>query len=148
MNDKLVGMTYDPNNANIKSLQRIRGPDWKKHLASQRGIEESAIQEKSAMMSTIQKLAGSPQPDTGLAARIVDDLVKGAQANPRLGNVQHYTEQAEVKLASAGITPLDVAHMAGTLKALDEAGFSKKEAAEYLNVPEAVIDDVLKVIES
>ena len=147
MNDKLVGMTYDPNNANVKALQRIHGADWKKHLASQRGISESAISEKAAMMTTIQKLAGAPVPDTGLGDRIIADLVKGAQANPRTGAVQFYQEQAEQKLASAGITPLDVAHMVGTLKALDEAGFSKKEAAEYLQVAEDAIDDVLRVIE-
>jgi hypothetical protein len=33
--------------------------------------------------------------------------------------------------------------MVGTLQALDEAGFSKKEAAEYLNVEEGAIDAVL-----
>ena len=98
------------------------------------------------MKNTIQKLAGAPAPDTGLSDRIIDDLVKGAQANPRTGAIQFYKEQAEQKLASAGITPLDVAHMAGTLTALDEAGFSKKEAAEYLQVTEEAIDDVLKVI--
>lgn len=98
------------------------------------------------MRYTIQKLAGAPAADTNLSDRMVADLVKGAQANPRLGNVQHYAEQAEQKLASAGITPLDVAHMAGTLAALDEAGFSKKEAAEYLQVTEEAINDVLQVI--
>lgn len=98
------------------------------------------------MRNTIQKLAGAPAPDTGLSDRIIDDLVKGAQANPRTGAIQFYKEQAEQKLASVGVTPLDVAHMTGTLKALDEAGFSKKEAAEYLQVTEEAIDDVLQVI--
>jgi len=100
----------------------------------------------STMQATIQKLAGSPVPDNDLSARMVADLVKGAQANPRTGEIQHYREQAEIKLASAGITPFDVAHMVGTLTALDEAGFTKKEAAEYLQVDEAAIDDVLKVV--
>lgn len=98
------------------------------------------------MFNTIQKLAGAPVPDTGLSDRIVADLVKGAQANPRTGEVQIYREQAEQKLASAGVTPFDVAHMIGTLTALDEAGFSKKEAAAYLQVTEAAIDDVLAVV--
>lgn len=98
------------------------------------------------MRYTIQKLAGAPSPDTGLSERIIDDLVKGAQANPRTGAIQFYAQQAEQKLASAGITPLDVAHMHGTLLALEEAGFSKKEAAEYLSVTEEAIDDVIKVV--
>ena len=98
------------------------------------------------MRNTIQKLAGAAMPDTGLSDRIVADLVKGAQANPRTGQIQFYQEQAEQKLAAAGVTALDVAHMAGALTALDEAGFSKKEAAEYLGVAEEAIDDVLKVI--
>ena len=36
--------------------------------------------------------------------------------------------------------------MHGTLLALEEAGFSKKEAAEYLSVTEEAIDDVIKVV--
>lgn len=98
------------------------------------------------MRHTIQKLAGAPAPDTGMSERIIADLVKGAQANPRTGEIQLGAEQSEQKLASVGITPLDIAHMAGTLAALDEAGFSKKEAAEYLQVSEEAIDDVLQVI--
>jgi hypothetical protein len=97
------------------------------------------------MRNTIQKLAGAPSPDTGLSDRIIADLVKGAQANPRTGEIQFYKEQAEQKLASVGVTPFDVAHMVGTLTALDEAGFSKKEAAVFLQVSEEVIDDVLQV---
>lgn len=97
------------------------------------------------MYNTIQKLAGAPLADNGLSDRIVNDLIKGAQDNPRTGDVQIYREQAEVKLASAGITAVDLAHMVGTLQALDEEGFSQKEAAEYLQVPEEVIQDVLRV---
>lgn len=94
------------------------------------------------MFSTIQKLAGASTSDT-LGDRMVADLVKGAQANWRTGEVQLDRAGAETKLASYGVTPLDLAHMVGTLQALDEAGFSKKEAAEYLNVEEGAIDAVL-----
>lgn len=88
----------------------------------------------------IQKLASSSDD---LGARMVDDLVKGAQSNWRTGEVQLDRHGAETKLASYGVTQLDLAHMVGTLQALDEAGFSKKEAAEYLNVGEDAIDAVI-----
>ena len=97
------------------------------------------------MLNTIQKLAGAPRHDD-LAERMVQDLIKGAQDNPRTGAVQVNAVEAEMKLASYGVGPLDVAHMVGTLQALDEAGFSKKEAAEYLNVSEDAIDDVLTIV--
>ena len=117
-------------------------PQYDNWLANKFGQEGHMNQN---MFNTIQKLAGAAMPDTGLSDRIIDDLVKGAQANPRTGQIQFYQEQAEQKLASAGVTALDVAHMVGTLRALDEAGFSKKEAAEYLGVVEEAIEDVLKV---
>lgn len=94
------------------------------------------------MMATIQKIAGAPVADD-LGDRMVAELVKGAQANPRTGEIQIDRQGAETKLASYGVTPIDLAHMVGTLQALDEAGFSKKEAAEYLNVGEDAIDAVL-----
>jgi hypothetical protein len=94
------------------------------------------------MKYTIQKLAGAPTSDA-LGDRMVSDLIKGAQSNWRTGEIQLDRAGAETKLASQGITPLDLAHMVGTLQALDEAGFSKKEAAEYLNVEEGAIDAVL-----
>lgn len=94
------------------------------------------------MLNTIQKIAGAPRSDD-LGDRIVQDLIKGAQANPRTGAIQVNATTAEMKLAAAGVGPLDIAHMFGTLQALDEAGFSKKEAAEYLAVDEDAIDAVL-----
>lgn len=94
------------------------------------------------MLNTIQKLAGASTSDS-LGDRMLSDLIKGAQSNWRTGEIQLDREGAETKLASYGVTPLDLAHMVGTLQALDEAGFSKKEAAEYLNVEEGAIDAVL-----
>lgn len=145
----LSSMTYAPANANVQALQRQYGVNWKKHLATQQGLSEDKITElPTAMNKTsalIHKLAGAPVSDS-LGDRMVADLIKGAQANPRTGNVQIYKEQAETKLASAGVGPLDIAHMAGTLKALEASGFSKKEAAEYLNIGEGAIDAVLTVI--
>ncbi len=144
---QLAGMTYDPGNAHIRELQRLHGPNWKQHLAAQRGISPEQIVEKNAaMMDTIQKIAGAPTQDH-LGDRMVSDLIKGAQANPRTGQIQVYQEQAEMKLASLGVTPFDMAHMVGTLTALEEGGFSKKEAAEYLNVGEDAIDAVLTVVQ-
>jgi hypothetical protein len=71
----------------------------------------------------------------------MSDLIKGA------GAVQVDRDySAETKLAAAGVTPVDIAHMVGSLQALDAAGFSKKEAAEYLQVPESTIDDVLSIV--
>lgn len=98
-----------------------------------------------SMLDTIQKLAGAPLKDD-LGDRIVADLIKGAQANPRTGSIQMNRIQAETKLAAAGVGPLDVAHMVGTLQALQEGGFSKKEAAEYLQVSEDGIDAVLTLV--
>lgn len=98
-----------------------------------------------AMQATVEKIAGAAHKDN-LGDRMVADLIKGAQSNPRTGEIQVGTPGAETKLASAGIGPLDIAHMAGTLKALNEGGFTKKEAAEYLGVDEAAIDDVLQVV--
>jgi hypothetical protein len=97
-----------------------------------------------AMQDTIQKLAGARLNDD-VGDKIVADLIKGAQANPRTGAIQFNAQQAEMKLASEGVGPLDIAHMVGTLQALDEAGFNKKEAAEYLQVGEDAIDAVLAV---
>lgn len=94
------------------------------------------------MKNLIQKIAGVPTADP-LGDRMVADLIKGAQSNWRTGEIQMDRPGAETKLASYGVTPLDLAHMVGTLQALDEAGFSKKEAAEYLRVAEADIDAVI-----
>jgi hypothetical protein len=101
---------------------------------------------KPEMLATIQKIAGAPLPNKDAGSnRIIDDLVKGAQANPRTGAVEVGSDGVEVKLASQGVTPLDIAHMKGTLKALGEAQFSLKEASEYLQVSEADIQAVLSI---
>lgn len=148
---QLGAMSYDPNNELIVQMQRQFGPAWKQHLAALRGISPEAIVQKQATEKTmkidlaaIQKIAGAPVKND-LGDRIIDDLVKGAQANPRTGDIQINTQGAEVKLASMGVTPLDIAHMQGTLKALGEAGFTKKEASEYLQVTEADIEAVLSI---
>ena len=42
---ELVGMTYDPNNVNVKAMQARYGAKWKSRLAKERGISESKIRE-------------------------------------------------------------------------------------------------------
>jgi hypothetical protein len=44
----LAGMTFDPNNANIKSMQAQHGANWKSVLGKQRGIDPNNIQAKTA----------------------------------------------------------------------------------------------------
>lgn len=145
---RLMAMTYDPMNANVLALQRQHGAGWKRQLAAQNGIAENQITERPRVMNKtaldiITKIAGAPAADQhdARSARIMSDLIKGA------GAVQVDRDySAETKLAAAGVTPVDIAHMVGSLQALDAAGFSKKEAAEYLQVPESTIDDVLSIV--
>ena len=80
-----------------------------------------------------------------IGARIVDDFIKGAQRNPRLGRVEQGSTNQEVKLASE-ITPLEIAKIAGALQALAEAEFTLKEASEALGLPEATIQFVLDTV--
>lgn len=86
----------------------------------------------------IHKLAASRQDNS--MRGLMDTFIDGAVNN---GYGRTVTVQ-EDKLAAA--TPLDLAHMAGTLQALSEQGFSLKEASEYLQVPEATIQAVLVAV--
>lgn len=51
--------------------------------------------------------------------------------------------QAELNLANAGYTPIDIAKIAGALEAYAEAGFSVKEASDHAGVPVDVLEHVL-----
>lgn len=82
-------------------------------------------------------------PDIG--ARIVDDFIKGAQRNPRLGHVQVGDVPEGIKLASAPLTALEIAKLGGVLIACDEAELTFKEASEYLGIPE---EELLKIAEN
>jgi hypothetical protein len=82
-------------------------------------------------------------PDIG--ARLVDDFIKGAMRNPRLGHVQYDGVQS-VKMASEEMTPIEIAKLAGTLQALAEAEFTLKDASEALNLPVETIQAVLDAV--
>jgi hypothetical protein len=81
-----------------------------------------------------------------IGARIVDDFIKGAQRNPRLAHVQVGTNPEGVKTASASLTALDIAKIAGSLQALAEAEFTLKEASEALGLPEETVQFVLNTV--
>ena len=78
----------------------------------------------------LQKIAGAPVPHSQ------DQVIAHLQT----------AATPTAKFAAAGLTPLDLAHMHGTLLALDEAGFTTKEAAEYLQVSEHDIAAVLRAV--
>jgi hypothetical protein len=67
------------------------------------------------------------RPSTGL----LQDLIKGAAANPRLKGVE-----IDGALAAAGFSPQDVAKTAGALVACHDLGLSVKEASSALNLHE------------
>ncbi len=95
----------------------------------------------------ITKLASVKMQKPALMDRIMSDFVKGAQRNPRLGNVQYGNRiSTETKLASAGFTSLDVAKVAGQLQALHEGGFNLKEASEFLGQPTEILQAVLETV--
>ena len=81
-----------------------------------------------------------------IGARIVDDFIKGAQRNPRLGHIQVGTTPEGVKTASASLTALDIAKIAGSLQALSENEFTLKEASEVLGLSEEAIQFVLNTV--
>lgn len=83
---------------------------------------------------------------SSLMDRIISDFTKGASRNPRLGNVQMGGPGQETKVASAGLTHLDVAKLAGVLRALDEGGFSLKEACAMTGHPEDILREVLETV--
>ena len=90
------------------------------------------------------------RPATGqgsdIGARIVDDFIKGAQRNPRLAHIQVGSVPEGMKVASATLTPLDVAKIAGSLQALSEAEFTLKEASDALGLPEETVQFVLNTV--
>lgn len=69
---------------------------------------------------------------------IIDDIIKGAEQNSfgRPVNVQTNTEW----------THLNTAKTAGALQLLAERGYSVKEAAEFLEVSEEVVQAVLAAV--
>jgi len=67
---------------------------------------------------------------------IIDDIIKGAQEN---------TFKRPVTIQTSW-TPIDTAKFAGQLQALGEQGYSVKEAAEYLGLTEAQVQDILTTV--
>lgn len=100
----------------------------------------------SQYLNTIQKLAGPAVKTAGVGDNVVSDLIKGAQNNPRLGNVQLDAAGCEQKLAAAGVTPLEIAKLAGALTAFAEAECTFKEASEALGVPEVILSYVVGAV--
>lgn len=90
------------------------------HAVSKRK-DEKKDEEKKASMQTI-----------------IDDLIKGAQQNTfgRPVSIQQGFDPS----------PLDLAKFAGMLQALGEQGYSVKEAAEYLNLTEAQVQDIVSKV--
>jgi hypothetical protein len=92
----------------------------------------------SHTLATIHSLARTSPPTKVAniqrdrpAAGLLQDLVKGAAANPRLQGIE-----IDGALAAAGFSPQDVAKTAGALVACHELGLSVKEAASTLNLHE------------
>ena len=79
-------------------------------------------------------------PSRDIGATILDDFIKGAQRNPRLGHIQYDG------VHTTDMTALEIAKVAGQLQALAEAEFTLKEASETLNLPEATLQAVLEAV--
>lgn len=89
----------------------------------------------------IAKLTTSPKQEktaTSDMRTLIDDLIKGAQQNTfgRPVSVQQGFDPS----------PLDLAKFAGMLQALNEQGYSVKEAAEYLKLTEAQVQDIVSKV--
>ena len=69
---------------------------------------------------------------------IIDDLIKGAENNTfgRPVNIQTQTD----------FSPIDMAKVAGAVVALSEKGYSVKQAAEYLGLTEAQLQDIVSTV--
>lgn len=72
---------------------------------------------------------------------IIDDIIKGAKDNGfgRPVNIQTSWDAPDW-------TPLDTAKCAGMLIALDEQGYTMKEASEFLGLPEEHLQAVIKAV--
>lgn len=100
-----------------------------------------------AQMQKIAELAGPRVKEASdpVVDGMIADLVKGAQRNPG-AQVQMDEPGYEQKLASAGLSPLTVAEIAGALSAYGEAEFTLKQASEAMKVPEDVLQAVLAAV--
>jgi hypothetical protein len=103
--------------------------------------KSKAIIEKIASAHDRKYIEGHRStPSRDIGAAILDDFIKGAQRNPRLGHIQYDG------IHTTDMTALDVAKTAGQLQALSEAEFTLKEASEALNLPEATVQAVLDTV--
>jgi hypothetical protein len=110
---------------------RAMPPDQKKQMIEgwySRQLEQTAKQNRAAPLPSLSVKTASMK-------NIIDDLVKGAQQN---------TFGRPVTIQQGfNPSPLDLSKFAGALAALDEQGYSVKEAAEYLGLTEKQVQDIV-----
>lgn len=96
---------------------------------------------KTEQRDLIQKLV-APTEKKASMNEIVASLIKGAKENTfdRPVHIQTGGDLGE------GWTPLDTAKCAGMLIALDEQGYTMKEASEFLGLPEEHLQAVIKAV--
>lgn len=113
------------------NLQQTRDHGATSIRAEKGGVAEKVKQKFKAPSAGESKKEGSMRA-------IIDDIIKGAEQNSfgRPVNVQTNTEW----------THLNTAKTAGALQLLAERGYSVKEAAEFLEVSEEVVQAVLAAV--
>lgn len=103
----------------------------------------------SKYSDTISKLAGAPTNEkqagdvfhnAGPSRSLIADLIAGFRRNPKIAGID-----LGGALHGLGLTDFDIAKTAGVITALDEAGFTVKEACESLGVSEDVLQAVAAV---
>lgn len=96
----------------------------------------------SKTIATIREMAGTKTAAVAdpLSRTLINDLIKGAAANPRLQGVE-----LGGALAGAGFGPFDLAKTAGVIRACDEAGLSVKQASEATGLHEDYLQAIVVV---
>jgi hypothetical protein len=134
---------------------RAASPEERRAVSAQKqilGIQIGRTNKKESAMNLdlINEIAGvktaAGKPDAParyqgeVSSNLINDLIKGASANPRLKNVE-----LGGALSNGGFTQFDIAKTAGTLVALSEAEYTVKEACEALNLDEDTLQAIVVV---
>jgi hypothetical protein len=82
--------------------------------------------------------AGQEKKSSDMRA-MIDDLIKGAKENS-------FGRPVHIQNATQDWTPLKVAEYSGALVALSERGLTEKEAAEYLGLTVAQVQDIVRTV--
>jgi len=103
---QITGMSYDPNNANIRMLKKTYGADWKKVLAQRKGVDVGSIVEKGMPIPSGMRIANTlPGPGEKIASTPANPLVfamshGSAKPNPKTGKTElvkgHYLNKKPV----------------------------------------------------